>query len=306
MIKPRIAVLLAAYNGEKYLSQQLDSILLQTLPLDIFISVDHSSDDTYSIASMYSTMYENVYLLCNDPPSGSSCANFLNLLNIVDLSRYHYISFSDQDDIWLPDKIESGLKELTSSGCDIISTAMLPFSDTRQVKYNAINRPEYPISKYSFLLRSYGSACTTIISSSVARLVIERSSLLSSHQKSSLIYFDWLLSAVASFEQLKWRQSSYISMFYRQHRNNVLGASFGITAFTKRFLFLINGNYIHQISLLSHLSPGGTLNNLFSYSFNKRTVSCFYLCSTLLKEKQTIRSIVVSAFLISSIFKKVF
>ena len=51
MIKPRIAVLLAAYNGEKYLSQQLDSILLQTLPLDIFISVDHSSDDTYSIAS---------------------------------------------------------------------------------------------------------------------------------------------------------------------------------------------------------------------------------------------------------------
>lgn len=304
MISSKIAILLAAFNGENYLSQQVDSLLSQTIPADIYISVDPSLDNTLSIVKSYSERHPNISYFLNEIPSGSSCANFLKLLNKINLKKYDFISFSDQDDIWLPDKVERSILELSANHCEIISTSILPFSDSLYCnKYNAINLPSQAFTKYSFLLKSYGSACTIVVTTKAAKTIQRRTNFMSDEQISSLIFFDWLISAIASLDGLDWYQSSYVSIFYRQHQNNVLGASLGFRSFIKRFLFVMSDIYIQQVYLMTLVAPKDSLAGLFSSSFNKRYSALKYIIPSLFRNHGYFRPLVISLTLLFQLFR---
>ncbi|WP_313344487.1 glycosyltransferase family 2 protein [Lacrimispora sp.] len=106
-----VTILLATYNGETYLRQQLDSLLNQThKELFILISDDLSSDRTPGIIKGYEKKYPNqIKSLKNIKASGSPQNNFFRLLSSADDD---YIMLCDQDDIWLPHKVEVTLKEM--------------------------------------------------------------------------------------------------------------------------------------------------------------------------------------------------
>lgn len=106
-----VTILLATYNGETYLRQQLDSLLNQThKELFILISDDLSSDRTPKIIKEYEKKYPNqIKSLKNIKASGSPQNNFFRLLSSADDD---YIMLCDQDDIWLPHKVEVTLKEM--------------------------------------------------------------------------------------------------------------------------------------------------------------------------------------------------
>lgn len=106
-----VSVLLASYNGEKYIREQLDSILNQTFSdLSIVISDDLSTDGTPAMIREYEERYpERVRSLRNSESSGSAQNNFFRLLKLV---TDEYIMLCDQDDIWLPDKVEVTLREM--------------------------------------------------------------------------------------------------------------------------------------------------------------------------------------------------
>lgn len=106
-----VTILLATYNGETYLRQQLDSLLNQThKELFILISDDLSSDRTPGIIKEYEKRYPNqIKSLKNIKASGSPQNNFFRLLSSADDD---YIMLCDQDDIWLPHKVEVTLKEM--------------------------------------------------------------------------------------------------------------------------------------------------------------------------------------------------
>lgn len=114
----RVNVLLSTYNGEKYLSCQLDSLLAQEYKnITIFIRDDGSSDDTVSIIRNYANKNNNIVFI-NDPEKVSSqnigyIKSFLTLLD--ESGEADFYAFCDQDDYWEPNKISRGVNALSNA-----------------------------------------------------------------------------------------------------------------------------------------------------------------------------------------------
>ena len=100
-----IDILMATYNGEKYLAEQIESIINQSYTnWHLYIQDDCSTDRTLTVAFSYQKKFpEKITVIKNTKNSGSAKDNFFSMLS---LSTSEYIMFSDQDDIWLPDKIK--------------------------------------------------------------------------------------------------------------------------------------------------------------------------------------------------------
>lgn len=112
-IMPRIDILLATYNGERFLQEQLDSILSQDYPdFRIIIHDDGSSDGTFALLEHMAHHHPDRITLLNDGVVlRSACQNFFHLLA---KSTADLVTFADQDDVWLPGRL-SRLEEALRS-----------------------------------------------------------------------------------------------------------------------------------------------------------------------------------------------
>lgn len=125
MIK-KVAVLLAAYNGEQWISEQLKSITDQkAVDVSVFISCDLSADNTIKIIKELSN--EKIKLLPYGEKFGAAAPNFYRLIKDVDFRGFDYIALSDQDDIWLDDKLISGIEKLQSENAMGYSSNVIAF-----------------------------------------------------------------------------------------------------------------------------------------------------------------------------------
>lgn len=124
-----IDILLSTYNGEKYLSQQIDSILNQTYTeWRLLIRDDSSSDSTLNILNEYQKKYPyKIYIISNNILQNIGVIKSFEFL--LTQSTNNYIMFCDQDDIWLPNKIEESIKTLTSIEIANPNTPILVHSD---------------------------------------------------------------------------------------------------------------------------------------------------------------------------------
>lgn len=104
MSEKKVQILIATYNGEKYLEEQLNSILNQTYTnWEVLIRDDGSNDKTLNILSKYLFDYpKNFFIINDDLGNLGPCYNFLKL---VEYSTSEYIFFCDQDDIWAENKL---------------------------------------------------------------------------------------------------------------------------------------------------------------------------------------------------------
>jgi glycosyltransferase involved in cell wall biosynthesis len=113
--KPLISIALATYNGEKYLVEQIETLLNQTyLTIEIVVSDDGSTDNTVNILESYAKKCNNFFVFKNTGVHGIK-RNFENALKHC---KGTYIAFADQDDIWMLDKIE---KLFTAIGTNTLS-----------------------------------------------------------------------------------------------------------------------------------------------------------------------------------------
>jgi glycosyltransferase involved in cell wall biosynthesis len=98
-----VSVVLGTYNGEKYLKEQIDSILQQTYSnIELVVTDDCSTDNTPTILREFADRHENVRVYFNEKNLGF----VRNFEKAVQQAQGKYIAFSDQDDIWLPEKIQ--------------------------------------------------------------------------------------------------------------------------------------------------------------------------------------------------------
>lgn len=108
-----ISVALCTFNGEEFISQQLDSILSQSVPVDeIVVCDDGSTDSTCQILEQYAAQSQSIRLIKNEYNLGY-IANFEKAIR---LCQGDYIFLSDQDDIWHPEKVAESIGYLSSSG----------------------------------------------------------------------------------------------------------------------------------------------------------------------------------------------
>ena len=99
-----IAILMSTYNGERYLREQIDSLLNQTYKdWKLYIRDDGSTDGTISIIESYMNDYPDLIILLKDDLGNlGSGRSFMRILSVVDADYY---MFCDQDDVWLPNKV---------------------------------------------------------------------------------------------------------------------------------------------------------------------------------------------------------
>lgn len=218
----KINILMATYNGRKYLRQQIDSILNQTYSnFRLLISDDASTDSTVKILEEYEKKDRRVEIYSHQKNMGV-VANFEFLINKV---RSEYFMFADQDDVWEPDKIEKSLKKLEETDSDLVYTDL----EVVDNKLNQIHSSFWKqkgfydkITKYnnfeSLYLNNYINGCTMICKS----LWINEFLPLPKNSK-YVIHDYWIALVVSNRGKMAYIEESTIK--YRQHGNNQVGSS---------------------------------------------------------------------------------
>ena len=220
-----IAILLATYNGEKYIHEQIESILSQTYSeWEIYIHDDGSKDNTCEIILEYSHKYpEKIHII---EGAGTGCAkkNFFYLMSQV---QAPYYMCCDQDDVWLETKIEKTIKKMKELEDQIgKQNPILVFSDLEVVDSNlnliAASMNAYQKlnpSKTQFkdlLIQSLVTGCVMMMNESCVK------KSLVSFDIDKIIMHDWWCSLVASyFGKIGFVDESLIK--YRQHSDNSVG-----------------------------------------------------------------------------------
>lgn len=126
-MKKKVNILLAAYNGEKFIKEQIESILSQKtdgFELHLFVRDDGSTDKTLEILSEYESAGK---LKVFTGENKGFAKNFLTLLQLCDEADYY--AFSDHDDIWEEDKVLKGFKMLESQPEEDKTKPLLYFSN---------------------------------------------------------------------------------------------------------------------------------------------------------------------------------
>lgn len=253
---PRIAVLFAAYNGLAYIEAQVDSILRQVgVDVTIFLSVDRSSDDTHAWCLALDGSHPNVHLLPYGERFGGAGPNFYRLLRDVDLTGFDYLSFSDQDDIWHPEKLwraHSLMVSEKAAGYSSNFTAFWPSGEIRMVDKAQRQRT------WDFLFESAGPGCTYVLNSSLA-LPLQQLVRDAGGKVLRVDYHDWLTYAYARFHGYPWVIDTWSSIKYRQHLHNQIGVNAGWRSFWLRAKKILNGYGFEQSLLIADLVQASAL-----------------------------------------------
>ena len=248
--KPRFVVCLAAFNGVQWLSEQVNSILTQSnVDVEIYISVDRSSDGTEELVSDILSQDSRVKALEFNRHFGGAALNFFQLMKEVDFDSFDYIAFSDQDDIWLPAKLERAHEVIQTKRAEAYSCNVIAFwPDGHRFLVNK----SQPQKKWDFLFEAAGPGCTYVLTRKCAKKI--QGLIKSSWEKVQLVgLHDWFFYACARSFNYTWVIDDFYGMFYRQHEKNQVGVNVGLRAFSYRLLKIFSGWGISQSKLISNL-----------------------------------------------------
>lgn len=244
-ITPKVAILLAAFNGQKYLVEQIDSILNQEdVNVKIYVRLDPSSDNSAELIDEFIKSNCNVKLLTPAHSSGSAGQNFLNLLRDVDFSAYDFVAFSDQDDVWFKEKLIRAVNCINSNKTDAYSGNVLAWWDSGRKKL--VDKAGLQ-RRFDYLFESSGPGCTFVFTKKLALDFKQILVLLGSNIEKIWLH-DWFCYAFARSRGYKWFIDPKPMMLYRQHGNNVVGANSGFAAFSLRMNEVLTGKAFERVT----------------------------------------------------------
>jgi rhamnosyltransferase len=200
-----------------------------------------------------------VKIVFKNKGSGSAGQNFFSLMRDCNSLGYDYIAFSDQDDIWHPDKLSSGIKLLEESEASAYSSsasAFWPSGSKRILKQSNVQRSK------DYLFEGAGQGCTFILKNdffSEIQIFCQRNRFLTDQ----FYYHDWLVYILARSWNKVWAFDVHSFIEYRQHESNDTGARKGIESIKNRVNLIANGWYKNQIGLaiqIAQIASGNHAN----------------------------------------------
>jgi glycosyltransferase involved in cell wall biosynthesis len=232
-------VLLATYNGERFLGEQLDTLRAQTVEaLDVWASDDGSSDRTEAILDAAATSWNaGTFRRLRGPGTGFA-DNFRSLILNPDIIADHY-AFCDQDDLWDADKLAvagAWLETLAPGEAGVYC------SRTRIVDLDGRTKGLSPLfarapSFRNAIVQSIAGANTMVLNRAAWRLLVEAS------RETSFISHDWWTYLVVTGAGGTVRYSAEPRIGYRQHADNLVGSNNGLSARIARYKFLLRGRF---------------------------------------------------------------
>jgi rhamnosyltransferase len=286
-MQPRVAVLLAAFNGIQWLKEQIDSILSQEgVAVSLYINVDHSSDGTEDFIDQLSKSESRIHTLPYGQHYGGAAANFYHLIKNIDFNQYDFIALSDQDDIWLTKKLFTAVVNINKSDADAYSSNITAFWPNGEKLL--INKAQQQV-KWDFLFEAAGPGCTYVLTKKFT-INFQKFILINWDAVNRISLHDWLIYAYARTNSYRWFIDSYSSLLYRQHTNNQVGANVGLSAFLIRAKKVLNGWGLNQSLLIANAVGLGNSPFVLIWSKGGRLgylslSSHFWQCRRRLKDK---------------------
>lgn len=283
---PRVAILLAAYNGAVWINEQLDSILSQkSVSPTIFVSVDLSEDETKELIEQRAKNDSRIVVLRHIGRIGSAAKNFFRLIKDVDFESFDYVALSDQDDIWLDEKLSRAISLIKEGSLDAVSSDVKAFWNDGKVR---LVKKSYPQKLYDHFFEAAGPGCTYVIkSSSFSRF---RMFILNHWEKvNKIALHDWLIYAFFREAGMCWYIDDSPLLMYRQHSSNVVGFNSGLRAYFRRISLVKAKWYRSEVENIMML-----LSKEFTISF---PYSRWYLIRHFFQLRRRPRDAVVFLFL---------
>ena len=266
-----IDVLLATYNGEHFLAQQLDSVLAQTFQdFSILVRDDGSKDATLKILKSYQKKHPKKIKIIEDDLGNIGVTQNFNTL--MQHSTAKYMCFCDQDDNWFNNKLDVSLHEIkkleignTEIPC-LIYSDMQVINEQNEIVHKSLWKIHKTFAKYftfnRLLVYNIPFGCTMMINQSLAKLACP----IGKHA----IYHDhWLALIIAAFG--KFKAINQPLMFLRNHANNT---SYRIKlSFTKRMLKKIKNAVTktqHKYWLNLRIEQAKDFKNCYQEKLNKK------------------------------------
>ena len=211
---------MSSYNGEKYICEQVESILSQNnTEITLFIRDDGSSDSTRDIINNLINKYHNIIFLNEKKKENVGVKNsFLLGLRFAYnyVNDFEYFAFADQDDVWLPEKINTAIKKIGDNN-DIPSLyySNKTFVNEKLELIEEENQHFYD-DFYAVFFNTGASGCTMVFNRKLASYVIRR---IPTYTK---LHDQWVFRLAHCLNgHIVFGETSYI--YYRQHQNNALG-----------------------------------------------------------------------------------
>jgi rhamnosyltransferase len=252
---PRVLVLLAAHNGRRFLESQISSILAQrAVAVRVVISVDSSQDGTEELVDLLASTDSRIAVLPHGKVFGAAAPNFYRLICSVSADGFTHVAFSDQDDVWLPDKLLRATSIMHAKRVHAFSSSVLAwFDESRVLLLDKVGRQK----EWDHLFSSAGPGCTYVLEARAFREFAAWLSDAIGQVEQTVEYHDWLVYAWARCNGYAWWIDALPLVLYRQHETNQLGANVGFSAALRRLLRARGGWYDRQV-----LSIASALNVL--------------------------------------------
>ncbi|MDE6189347.1 MAG: glycosyltransferase family 2 protein [Clostridia bacterium] len=216
-----VAVLLSTYNGEKFLKEQLDSILNQSgVAVELFIRDDGSKDSTLEMLATYVEKFNNIHLLIEENVGVGN--SFMKLLYSVG-SGYDYYSFADQDDIWEENKLFEAVTMLAQSDKVLYASnqeCVDKYGNSLGLRYGIDSAIH--LDAIAILEKNTLAGCTMVFKGDFYDIITNINCRPSEELLRNRIHDVWLAMTASINGGIIYDERSFIK--YRQHENNVVGA----------------------------------------------------------------------------------
>ena len=286
---PSCRVLLASYMPNLTFVDQLHSIAGQ-VDVQIRLTI---SDDSLSLVNTQEMFADSCSALFSEiewlegPRKGTPVANFLSLISYVNCDS-DFFAFSDQDDIWMPNKLSAAIDKLSQSGASCYSSELMIWNEGHSF-HSALKSHRWREKRefYGFFFAE-GAGCTLVLSRKAFMSLRQRvKQLITSGVSHLLMSHDLFTSVYLQALGFSWIHDKRSFIYYRQHSSNAWGAKvFSLKGLTARFDLLANGSYMHTWCFAFYsLSPDhmvsdrcsryGLIDLIMQFAFSSRVVQFF-------------------------------
>lgn len=244
-MKPKVLVLLATCNGEKYLRQQLDSIYAQEdVEVSIFATDDGSTDSTIAILEEYKKNHSLTIHHHGEPHEFTY--NFIDAIFANKNTSFDYYAFSDQDDVWMKEKLSSAIEMLKKNSKNVYSSNLTIVNENLDGEALMNDDSIQRCNKYNAVFENVATGCTIVFSKAFLDLLVRY------YPKNIYLHDYWVYLLAIYTDNYIYDSRSFIK--YRQHGCNQIGDSSkkGVKTYYKRF----KASKGHQRALCEQLLEG--------------------------------------------------
>lgn len=258
----KVAILLCTFNGQEYLSEQLESFASQAyLHWEVWASDDGSNDGTLTVLESFQKKWGKDRLRIQSGPKKGFATNFLSLTCDTAIQASYY-AYSDQDDVWEANKISRAVEWLSKIPAHVpalyCSRTRLVDADNNEVGLSPIftRRPSFS----NALVQNIGGGNTMVFNDAARKLLCEAGDDIEvvAHDR-------WVYLVVTACGGMVFHDT-YPTIRYRQHGENLMGSNISLNAKLVRLRLLVKGSFKkwndQYVQALQHIRPRLTSENI--------------------------------------------